>query len=188
MEYFNHTLFSRDGSKIFWLARATPQRNTTSLVVNTDGTGLTPCFPEGWGGSHFDWLNGDELMVTAEYQGKVYGHILFTPGSDDYRRLGKGILDYDGHGTFSPDGRWMITDTYPRNALREQKLYLMDMRSEAILPLGRYIQPGQFTQKTGGSRCDLHPRWSPKGDLIGFNSTYTGSRQCYVLKIAARGN
>jgi hypothetical protein len=99
-EYFNHTLFSRDGSKIFWLARAIPERNTTSLIINRDGTNLQAAFPPGWGGSHFDWLNGDELMITAEYDAKLYGHILFTAGQKKYKRLGNGLLDYDGHGTF----------------------------------------------------------------------------------------
>ena len=180
IEYFNHTLFSRDGSKVFWLARATPQRNTTSLTVSRDGTDLQRCFPEGWGGSHFDWLDGDDLMITASFQGKVYGHILFTVGQQNYQRLGNGLLDYDGHGTFSPDGRWMVTDTYPNGKLREQRLYLMDMKTEAVLPLGRFVQPPEFT---GHWRCDLHPRWSPKGDLIGFNSTHTGSRQAYFFRL-----
>ncbi len=180
IEYFNHTLFSRDGSKVFWLARATPQRNTTSLVVNRDGSKLRRCFPDGWGGSHFDWLDGDNLMITSAFNAKAWGHILFTVGAQNYQRLGKGLLDYDGHGTFSPDGRWMVTDTYPNGKLREQKLYLMDMRTEAILPLGRFVEPAKFE---GHWRCDLHPRWSPKGDLIGFNSTYTGSRQVYCFKL-----
>lgn len=180
IEYFNHTLFSRDGSKVFWLARAIPDRNTTSLTVNRDGSDLRRCFPDGWGGSHFDWLDGDNLMVTAAYEGKVYGHILFTVGQTNYQRLGNGLLDYDGHGTFSPNGRYMVTDTYPNNKLREQKLYLMDMRTEAVLPLGRYVQPPKFK---GHWRCDLHPRWSPKGDMIGFNSTFTGQRQVYFLKL-----
>jgi len=48
IEYFNHTLFSRGGSKIFWLARATPNRNTTSFTVNRDGTSLQRCFPDDW--------------------------------------------------------------------------------------------------------------------------------------------
>jgi hypothetical protein len=182
VEYFNHTLFSRDGSRVFWLARATPERNTTSLTVRGDGKDLRRCFPDGWGGSHFDWLDDDELMVTAEYEGLVYGHILFTVGKDDYRRLGRGLLDYDGHGTFSPDGRWMVTDTYPAGGLREQKLFLMDMRTEAVLPLGRFVQPDEFT---GRWRCDLHPRWSPGGDRIGFNSTHTGSRQVYVIELTS---
>jgi len=180
IEYFNHTLYSRDGSKVFWLARATPRRNTTSLTVNRDGTDLRRCFPDGWGGSHFDWLDGENLMVTSTFDAKVYGHNLFTVGQKNYRRLGKGLLDYDGHGTFSPDGRWMVTDTYPNGKLHEQKLYLMDMRTEAVLPLGRFVEPPKFT---GHWRCDLHPRWSPRGDLIGFNSTFTGSRQVYFFRL-----
>ncbi len=180
IEYFNHTLYSRDGSKVFWLARATPQRNTTSLTVNRDGSDLRRCFPDGWGGSHFDWLDGDNLMITSAYEAQVYGHVLFTVGKENYQRLGKGLLDYDGHGTFSPDGRWMVTDTYPNNKLHEQKLYLMDMETEAVLSLGRFVEPPKFT---GHWRCDLHPRWSPRGDLIGFNSTYTGSRQVYFFKL-----
>lgn len=181
IEYFNHTLFSRGGSKIFWLARARPNRNTTSLIVNIDGTGLTKCFPDGWGGSHFDWLNDDELMVTAEYEATQYGHILFTPGEDNYKRLGDGLLDYDGHGTFSKDQKWMVTDTYPYgSALREQKIYLMDMATQAVLPLGRFVEPEEFS---GHWRCDIHCRWSTSGNLIGFNSTHTGSRQAYLLKL-----
>lgn len=180
IEYFNHTLFSRDGSKIFWLARAIPNRNTTSLTVNRDGSNLQRSFPDGWGGSHFDWLDGDRLMVTAAYEAKVYCHILFTVGQTDYERLGNGLLDYDGHGTFSPDGNLMVTDTYPAGTLREQKLYLMDMRTQAVLPLGRFVQPPEFKE---GWRCDLHPRWSPRGDSIAFNSTFTGSRQIYLFEL-----
>lgn len=181
IEYFNHTLFSREGSKIFWLARATPQRNTTSLTVHRDGSDLRRCFPDDWGGSHFDWLDDHNLMITASYDAKVYGHVLFTVGQANYHRLGKGLLDYDGHGAFSPDGRWMVTDTYPQGKILEQKLYLMDMRTEAVLPLGRFVEPAKFT---GHWRCDLHPRWSPRGDLVGFNSTYTGRRQVYCFRLS----
>jgi len=177
LEYFNHTLFSRDGSKIFWLARARPVRNTTALTVNRDGTDLRRCFPDDRGGSHFDWLNGDQLMITCDRR-KEYGHVLFTVGKDDFKRLGKGLLDYDGHGTFSPDEKWMVTDTYPSSYLHEQKLFLMDMKTEAVISLGRFIEPPEFR---GHWRCDLHPRWSSNGDMIGLNSTFSGSRQVYVI-------
>jgi hypothetical protein len=180
IEYFNHTLFSRGGSKIFWLARAIPLRNTTSFTVNRDGTDLQRCFPDNWEGSHFDWLNDNKLMVTANYEGKQYAHVLFTVGKQDYKRLGNGLLDYDGHGTFSPDEKWMITDTYPSHGLREQKIYLMEMETEAVLPLGRYVEPEEFS---GHWRCDIHCRWSPKGNMIGFNSTHTGNRQVYIFKL-----
>jgi len=180
IEYFNHTLFSHGGSKIFWLARAIPNRNTTAFTVNRDGSNIQRCFPDDWGGSHFDWFNDDELMITASYEGKQYAHILFTVGEQNYKRLGNGLLDYDGHGTFSPDGKWMVTDTYPSKGMREQKIYLMDMETQAVLPLGRFIEPKEFS---GFWRCDIHCRWSPNGDMIGFNSTHNGSRQVYIMKL-----
>ena len=74
----------------------------------------------------------------------------------------------------------MVTDTYPTGEMREQKIYLMDMATEAVLPLGRYLEPAEFNS---GWRCDIHCRWSPKGDMIGFNSTHTGSRQVYIMKL-----
>ena len=181
--WFNHTLFSRKGSKIFWLSRQMEDKTriTTSLTVNRDGTDLRRCFPDNWAGSHFDWLNDDELMITANWEGKQYAHVLFTVGKQDYKRLGNGLLDYDGHGTFSPDQRWMVTDSYPSGGMREQKIYLMDMKTEAVLPLGRYVQPPEFT---GFWRCDIHCRWSPSGKMIGFNSTHTGSRQVYIFRLS----
>ncbi len=175
--YFNHTLYSREGNKIFWLARTSPNWNTTSLTINKDGSNIQRCFPDGWSGSHFDWLNDDELMITAKYDATQWAHVLFTVGEKNYKRLGNGLLDYDGHGTFSPDGKWMITDTYPSKS-REQKIYLMDMVTEAVLPLGRYYQPNEYN---GGWRCDIHCRWSPNGNMVGFNSTHSGSRQVYIM-------
>jgi hypothetical protein len=179
IEYFCHTRFSRGGTKIFWLARAIPNWNTTSFTVNTDGSDILRCFPDNWGGSHFDWLNDNELMITASYEGKQYGHILFTIGKSDYKRLGNGLLDYDGHGTFSPDGKWMVTDTYPSRGMNEQKIYLMDMKTKAVYPVGRFHMGEGYT---GYWRCDIHCRWSPNGDMIGFNSTNNGSRQAYIIK------
>jgi len=179
IEYFNHTLFSREGSKVFWLARAIPDWNTRAFTVNREGTDIRRCFPDQWGGSHFDWLNNNELMITASFEGRQYGHILFSVGDNNYKRLANGLLDYDGHGTFSPDGNWMITDTYPGEGLREQKIYLMDMKTQAVLSLGRFIEPKEYK---GHWRCDLHCRWSPNGDMIGFNSTHTGSRQVYIMR------
>ena len=74
----------------------------------------------------------------------------------------------------------MVTDTYPKNDLREQKIYLMDMETQAVLPLGGYSESEEFRKDW---RCDIHCSWSPNGDIIGFNSTHTGSRQAYIIKL-----
>ncbi len=182
IEYFAHTRFNTDGTKIFWLARGIPEWNTSAFTVNKDGSNLQRCFPDKWGGSHFDWLDEDELMITANYDGKKYAHILFTIGKQDYKKLGKGALDFDAHGTFSPNKKWMVTDGYPDKNSGEQKIYLMDMKTEEVKLLGSYVEPKEYSDK-GQWRCDIHSRWSPKGDMIGFNSTKTGERQAYIYRV-----
>jgi len=191
LAYFCHTVFSRDGNKIFWLARSVENLEgqkvvrkweTTSFVCNRDGSNVVRCFPDGWGGSHFNWLDGERLMVTAKYNDAVFSHVLFTPGKEDYGRLGKGLLDFDGHGVFSDDGRWMATDTYP-DKLFERKLMVLRMSDQAVLPLGAFFVPEIYREQY--SRCDLHPRWRPDGRQLGFNSVHEGSRQVYVLDVGA---
>ena len=191
LAYFCHTVFSRDGKKIFWLARTVEnlesqkvvrQWQTTAFVCNRDGGGVVRCFPDGWGGSHFNWLDGERMLVTAQYSGAVWSHVLFTVGKADYARLGRGLLDFDGHGVFSDDGRWLATDTYP-DKLNERKLMVLDMANQAILPLGTYAVPEPYRGQYW--RCDLHPRWSPDGRMLGFNSVHGGSRQVYVIDAAA---
>lgn len=182
IEYFAHTRFNPDGSKIFWLARGYPEWNTSAFTVNKDGSNLQRCFPDGWGGSHYDWLNNDELMITANYDAKKYAHILFTVGKQDYKKLGNGDLDFDAHGTFSPDKKWMVTDGYPDKVTGDQKIYLMEMKTGNARLIGSYNEPKEYSNK-GQWRCDIHSRWSPKGDMIGFNSTKSGSRQAYIYKL-----
>jgi Tol biopolymer transport system component len=77
----------------------------------------------------------------------------------------------------------MVTDTYPARGTNEQKLYLMDMETEAVLPMGRFVHPLEFRDNGKDAQCDLHPRWSPDGDMIGFNSVTTGERQVYIVKL-----
>jgi len=123
-------------------------------------------------------------MVTAAYRGKRHVPILFTDGRDDYRILGRGILG-DGHGTFSPDGRWMAIDTYP-DSFRNQSLLLLDVATDAILPLEGFYEPPRFFNPEIPEhwRCDMHPRWSPRGNMIAFNSTHEDTRQVYILNLA----
>ncbi|MDD4873094.1 MAG: hypothetical protein PHR77_21280 [Kiritimatiellae bacterium] len=185
LAYFCHTVFSRDGSKIFWLARSVnpaTARNwkTTSFTCNRDGSDVRRCFPDGWSGSHFNWLDGERLMITAKYKDTVWSHVLFTVGKTDYTRVGRGLLDFDGHGVFSDDGQWMATDTYP-DKLSERKLMVLRMADQAILPLGMYFVPEAY--KGTYWRCDLHPRWRPDGKMLGFNSVHEGTRQVYVINV-----
>jgi hypothetical protein len=190
LAYFCHVVFSRDGQKIFWLARSVENLaaqsrrvttwQTTAFVCTRDGREIVRCFPDGWGGSHFNWKDGASMCVTANWEKKTWSHVLFTPGKADWRRLGCGLLDFDGHCVFANNGLWLASDTYP-DKLNERKLFLVRLADDAILPLGTYAVPDLY--KNQYSRCDLHPRFRKDDRMIGFNSVHEGTRQVYLMKL-----
>jgi hypothetical protein len=189
LAYFCHTVFSRDGSRIFWLARTVENLEgqkvvrkweTTSFVCDRDGGNVVRCFPDGWGGSHFNWLPDGRMVVTAKWKDAFWSHVLFSPGKEDHVRLGGGLLDFDGHCVYSDDGKWMSTDSY-WDKFGDRKLAVMRASDQAILPLGTFFVPEIYREQY--SRCDLHARWRPDGKMLGFNSVHEGTRQVYVIDV-----
>lgn len=190
MAYFCHTVFSRDGKRVFWLARnvekfATTQKGTTwettAFTCNRDGSDVQRCFPDGWAGSHFNWRDDQTMVITAQYLNKqTWCHVLFTVGSKEYRRIGGGLLDWDGHCVFSPDQKWMTTDGY-WDVFNERQLAIVRMSDEAVKSLGTYFVPESY--RDNYSRCDLHNRWRRDNRQLGFNSVHEGTRQVYVMDV-----
>lgn len=102
--------------------------------------------------------------------------LLFTDRTPDVKAVGVGILMEDGHCTYSPDGQWILTDTYPdQHGQRTLIVYHCESRSR--------FDVGTFDSSVleGPMRCDLHPRWSPTGTEVCFDSLHEGTRQIYVM-------
>jgi hypothetical protein len=181
--WFNHVLFSRDDSRIMFLARVpkeTGGRETAVFTVNPDGTDLRCELPYAWGGSHYDWLDGRRLMVTTRYQAQTpWRHVVWTDGEGGYTPLATEVLTWDGHGHFSPDGEWMVTDNY-RDRGGYRSLFLLHMESGDFARLGRFREPQQYS---GEWRCDLHPRWRQDGRALCIDSTHDGTRQVYIVEL-----
>jgi hypothetical protein len=185
--WFNHTLINRDDSRVFFLGRRAKDGGgwcTASYTVGLDGEGLRCVLDYDWGGSHFDWLSDERLLVTCWYQGSnPLTHLLFSdtqsPNDRDYRVLGQGMLTNDGHGRFSNDGRWMVTDTYPMHGSRS--LMLMRMSDDALLRLGTFNDHTEIFD--GAWRCDLHPAFDKSGRRLVFDSVDDGTRQVYLAKL-----
>ena len=93
--------------------------------------------------------------------------------------LGEGILTEDGHCSYSPDGRWLLTDTYPV-AEPYRTLILYDLLEDRRVDIGRFYSPPEIT---GEIRCDLHPRWNRDGTQICFDSVHEGHRQLYIVDV-----
>ena len=193
LAYYCHTVLNPSATRVFFLARSidwfdasvhkASRWQTTSFTVKTDGTDLRRCFPDGWGGSHFNWLDDETMAVTVwpDFIPNRSWHVRFTVGDErNVRRIAPGLLDWDGHCVYSPNGRWMSTEgyfdgTYLRNWV------LMRTSDEACIPVGSFFVPEAY--RGGYWRCDLHARWRPDGKQLGFNSVHEGSRQVYVIDI-----
>ena len=83
----------------------------------------------------------------------------------------------NGHPSFSPNGKWLLNDSYP-DRYGEQTLEVYRVDDGARLGLGRF---GICPSLRGEIRCDLHPRWSPDGNWVFFDSTHEGRRAVYRL-------
>jgi hypothetical protein len=114
--------------------------------------------------------------------------LLFKLSGEKPTSVGKGIITEDGHCSFSPDGNWLMTDTYPERE-HWRVLQLFHLPSRELTEVGRFYS---LPDKKYGVRkdwdlsnlrTDLHPRWNRDGTQISFDSVHSGSRQVHVIDV-----
>ena len=130
--------------------------------------------------SHLDYYRPDTALAWSHKAGLGDRYMLFNRRGGGARVLGEGLFDSDGHCSFSPDRRWLLTDTYP-DSRDERHLILYHLASDTRINIGRFHAPPALT---GPLRCDLHPRWNRDGTQICIDSAHEGSRQIYVIDAA----
>ncbi len=183
--WFNHTVFNSGDTRFLFLARTwglNGRLQTGMFTADVDGSDLRQVIPYGKSVSHFDWRNDREIVATFDLDGRGRTHVLFTEGRDDYRRLGDGDLDFDGHCTFSPDQRWLATDRKDASRL-VQALILHSLESGECTILAELDMKDR--RLIGGDlRCDFHPRWNRSGDTICFDAIEpAGTRQIHIAHL-----
>lgn len=92
-------------------------------------------------------------------------------------------MTLNGHNTFVPgtNNQWILNDTYPQGKERLQELYLFHVPENNKITLVKFHEPVKYT---GEWRCDLHPKCTPDGGKVIFDSTHGGNgRQIYLLDI-----
>jgi hypothetical protein len=181
--WFNHTVCNRNDTRFFFLARCWNENKRLESAMFTcgvDGSGLREVVPFGLGVSHFEWRNNTEILATFRFNG-VIRHVLFTDGERDYRSVGEGFLEGDGHCSFAPDAQWMVTDRNHGDPPAKSLMILnLESGEKAVLgkfPMGKYLG--------GDLRCDLHPRWSRDGRAICFDALEPQgwTRQLHVAEL-----
>jgi Tol biopolymer transport system component len=131
--------------------------------------------------SHYHWKDEKFLLVWGRLNNKGDQYYLVNVENSKIITMKNEVLNKygDGHCSFSPDKRWVITDTYPDRS-RNQRLLLFDTINNKCTVLGKFFSPWKFI---GINRCDLHPRWSPDGKLISIDSAHSGCRKTYFLDL-----
>lgn len=179
---FEHLFLNQDDSRFIFLHRWNPPGRkgwlTRLFTANPDGSEIF-CLSDHEMVSHFDWKNPRQVLAWARRHGIGDRYFLFTDRTEEVEVVGEGVLTSDGHCSYSPDGRWLLTDTYP-DAQRRRTLILYRLADGRRFDVGRFFSPPELT---GEIRCDLHPRWSRDGQQISIDSAHEGHRQMYVLDV-----
>ena len=183
IHWFNHLLFNPSDSRFVFLHRWSRSRGgehwyTRMFTSDRDGSEIY-CVTDHEYVSHFDWRDSDHILAWARRYGLGDHYYLFKDREDEVEIVGKGVLTENGHCSYSPDRKWILTDTYP-DERGFQKIILYNVEKNFRIDLGEFYS---LPNLRGEIRCDLHPRWSRDGRKICFDSTHEGSRQMYVINI-----
>jgi len=148
--------------------------------------------------SHHFWLDDERIMdnvklVPPSGGAPVRAYYIFK---DDGSGKPMEMLwtAPNGHDIFHPGHDWILTDTYSTNDPGEtynlnghEFLYMYHIQTKKFVAVGKFefrIQGKYSNADPGIFRVDLHPRFSPDGRKVSFDSTHEGlGRQIYIIDI-----
>jgi hypothetical protein len=119
--------------------------------------------------SHFDWRDESHILAWAYQRGESVFFYLFTDLSREKEIVGRGVLTVDGHCSYSPDRRWILTDTYP---MPRTALFLLFRRRTAAHHVGG------STRRPG----------SPKTSAVTFTPAGTATARRSASTLPMRAN
>lgn len=176
----NHVMINPNGTRFMFLHRwmKDGKKYDRLLTCNMDGTEIYDLLDEGMV-SHSFWLSDSKIITYAStYRDGSQYYVLVDKTQEKTVALG-GKLHEDGHPSLSPDGKYIITDTYP-NFMRKQTLFLCHIESGSVKKIAEVYANPKYSEEC---RCDLHPRWNRSSDEICFDGAPGRYRQVYSLAL-----
>ncbi len=181
--YFNHLLFSPDGSRFIFLHRwryPDGTRKTRMLTATPEGKDIAIVDDNGIT-SHFVWQDIRYILAESIQSHPKMTLYLFEDRTRNVSPLNPEVFDRAEHFNYLPHSDWLINDTYPRKNDRFQRVFLYHLKTKKVVPLGNFYSPPDYT---GEWRCDLHTRVSPDGKSAIIDSPHGGEgRQLYLLDL-----
>ena len=185
--YFNHLLFSPDGSRFIALHRwryPGGSRLTRLITARPDGSDIRIVIPNGYA-SHFIWRDRRHILSQSKnYLGsRGWANFLFRDEENGIvEQVGKGVLDGSGHLSYLPGREWILNDTYPQGPDRLQTPHIYHVASGRRIDLGRFHLPSVYT---GEWRVDTHPRFSPDSRYVCIDAPHDDEgRQLHLIDVS----
>ncbi len=86
-------------------------------------------------------------------------------------------FNIDGHPSFTDDGKYIVTDTYPDDE-GNQNLIVFNIETNKTILLAKL----EATLRGNPASCDLHPKLCFKNTIIIVDTAYTGKHRMIALK------
>lgn len=177
--YVNHLEFNPSGDRFMFFHLWDDGQRQYGRLITSDLSGKNLYILEKEGKpSHYTWKSNTKLLATVHYGKAGVRYNMYVDGKGFKETIGNGLLDKDGHPSYSPNGDLILTDTYP-DKYRDQHVLLFTTGGDLIDVAPFYSAP----RFTGETRCDLHPRWNRTGTTICVDGVKDGSRSLYVIRL-----
>jgi len=177
----NHLMLNPKGDRFIVLYRwFVKERKYTRLITcNVDGTDMYLLSDDDMV-SHCFWKNNSSILAFENKKRTGTGYYLMKDKTQKYYHCWKELTG-DGHPSFSPDRKRIVTDTYPDRArMAYLKIMSGDVRKSDVNVVAKVFAPFKYD---GDTRCDLHPRWNHAGNEICFDSAFEGHRGLYSVAL-----
>ena len=180
--FINHTLWSRDDSRMYFFVRggwdAGGTRVNVPIVMNADGSNLRPL--KDFIGGHPEWLDGRRLIGSKDGQQVIYDTdqmaVVGTLGNQEQ------LPQPEGDVALSPNGEWFV------NGYRvggENFFSFLRIKDDAFVRSGPFDVRGWTS---GDLRVDPSPNWNRQSNQVLFSALAADAdrtRQLFLITVHA---